>query len=157
MNQRDHQFLQLYQQHRYNDQYRFYENRHKEFGKANTQAIVATIVLMFLTTVTGVVASTSVPFWLKLPCLLLAAIFPVLSTTLAAYGALYAFEQQAKLYQDTIIALSQTQLLSPEMKQGLDETAFIQASSQYIHEVENIFLVEQGQWGQLAKKMRPPT
>ena len=94
--------------------------------------------------------------WLRLVCLLAAAICPVLSTAFAAYNALYAFERQAKLYRDTVNNLLQAHALSPDLKQGLSEDDFIQELGKFVHEAENIFLVEQGQWGQLGRKMKPP-
>ncbi len=157
MGQRDDQaFFKLYQKYRYEDQFKFYKNRRLEFEKARTQAIWASIGLMFLAAVAGSLEPINIP-WLKLTALLLAAICPVLSTAIAAYDALYAFEQQAKLYQDTINVLSQARALAPDpkVKPVLSDEEFAQELSKYVHEVEKIFLVEQGQWGQLAKKMKP--
>ncbi len=155
MNQHDsHQFLKLYRAYRYEDQLNFYQNRRGEFRKAQTQAITLSIGLVFLTAVVGALESVGVP-WLKFVCLLAAAIFPVLSSAIAGYSALYAFEQQAKLYQDTINNLHQARVLVPDVKQGLSDADFAEQLGKYVHEVENIFSLEQGQWGQLAKKMRP--
>ncbi len=149
------QFFQLYNKYRYEDQRKFYDGRRDEFEKAQTQAIWISIGSMFLAAVVGVIEQFNIP-WLKLTCLLLAAIFPVLSTTIAAYSTLYGFEQQAKLYQDTINALLQAHAFSPDLRSGLSKTEFAQALDKYVHEVEQVFLIEQGQWGQLAKKMKRP-
>jgi len=155
MSQRDdRQFLELYHKHRYEHQLDFYKKRQGEFTKAQTQAIVISIGLMFLVFLAGAFESVDVP-WLKLTSLLAAAICPVFSTAFAAYSALYAFEQQAKLYQDTIINLQRARVLLPDVKQGQSEVPFGAQLDKYVQEVENIFLVEQGQWGQLAKKMKP--
>ncbi len=157
MSQRDdRQFQELYHKHRYEHQLDFYKKRQGEFTKAQTQAIVISIGLMFLVFLAGAFESVDVP-WLKLTCLLAAAICPVLSTAVAAYSALYAFEQQAKLYQDTIINLQRARVLLPDVdvKQGQSETALGTQMDKFVDEVENTFLVEQGQWGQLAKKMKP--
>ncbi len=156
MSQRDdQQFHKLYQIYRYEDQFNFYKARRVEFTKAQTQAITISIVLILLAAVAGGLESINVP-WLKLTCLLVAAIFPLLSTALAAYSVLYAFEQQAKLYQDTSNNLLLAQALAPNVKQGLSDDGFTEQLGKYVDEVEKIFLVEQGQWGQLAKKMKPP-
>jgi SMODS and SLOG-associating 2TM effector domain 1 len=160
MSQHDaHQFFTLYQKYRYQHQSDFYYGRHKEFEKARTEAIWLTIILMSLTALSGILASiNSFPSWLKLTFLLLAAIFPVLSTAIAAYNTLYAFEQQAKLYQDTINGLLEAQLSAPDpiLRPGLNEAEFTTLLDKYVHNVEKVFLIEQGQWGQLAKKMKPP-
>ncbi len=156
MNQRDgQQFLKLYQIYRYENQLNFYGSRRREFTKAQTQAITISIGLIFLAALAGALASIDIP-WLKLTCLLAAAICPLLATALAAYNALYAFEQQAKLYQDTINNLLPARAFAPDVKQGLSDAEFAEQLNKYVQEVENIFLVEQGQWGQLAKRMRPP-
>lgn len=155
MSQRDdRQFQELYHRHRYEHQLSFYKKRQGEFTKAQTQAIVISIGLMFLVSLAGAFESVDVS-WLRLTCLLAAAICPVLSTAFAAYSALYAFEQQAKLYQDTIINLERARVLLPDVKQGQSEAAFGTQLDKFVDEVENTFLVEQGQWGQLAKKMKP--
>jgi SMODS and SLOG-associating 2TM effector domain 1 len=155
MNQRDdHQFLQLFQDYRFEHQLNFYRARRIEFTKAQTQAIIISIVLIFLAALAGVLASVSGP-GLKVAYLLVAAISPVLSTAIAGYSVLYAFEQQAKLYQDTINNLLLARSLAPEDKQGLSDTDFTVQLEKYVNEVEKIFLAEQGQWGQLAKSMKP--
>ncbi len=151
----DRQFLNLYQSYRYENQLNFYKSRQREFTSAQTQAITISIGLIFLAAFAGALESIDIP-WLRLTCMLAAAICPVLSTALAAYNALYAFEQQAKLYQDTTHNLLQTRVLAPDIKRGLSDFEFADQLNEYVHEVESIFQAEQGQWGQLAKKMRSP-
>ena len=153
MSQRDDkQFLALYRAYRYEDQLKFYEVRHEDFKTANTQAVTISIVLIFLTALTaGVASSTNIP-WLKLTCLLIAAISPILSGALASYSALYGFEQQAKLYQDTLNNLKKTRVREPQL--DLDNVSDQQVN-EYVQEIENVLLVEQGQWGQLARELKP--
>jgi SMODS and SLOG-associating 2TM effector domain 1 len=153
MSQRDDkQFLALYTTYRYEDQLKFYKVRHEEFEVANTQAVTISIVLIFLTALTAGVASSTNVTWLKLTCLLIAAISPILSSALAGYSALYGFEQQAKLYQDTINNLRKARVREPQL--DLSE-ASAQQVNEYIQEIENVLLVEQGQWGQLARELKP--
>jgi SMODS and SLOG-associating 2TM effector domain 1 len=151
----DRQFLKLYQSYRYEDQLNFYKSRQREFTSAQTQAITISIGLIFLAAIAGALESIDIP-WLRLSCLLAAAICPVLSTALAAYNALYAFEHQAKLYQDTAHNLLQARALIPDLKPGLNDTEYADQLRNFVHEVEDTFLAEQGQWGQLAKNMKPP-
>lgn len=155
MNQRDdHQFLKLFQDYRFEHQLNFYKARRIEFTKAQTQAMILSIVLIFLAAIAGVLASVS-GSGLKVVFLLVAAISPVLSTAIAGYSVLYAFEQQAKLYLDTINNLLLARSLAPDVKQGLSDTDFTIQLEKYVNEVEKIYLAEQGQWGQLAKLMKP--
>jgi SMODS and SLOG-associating 2TM effector domain 1 len=156
MSQRDDkQFLKLYQTYRYEDQLHFYRSRQTEFTTANAEGTAISIGLMFLAAAIGGIASSVTIPWLKLTCLLVAAICPILSTALAGYSVLYGFELQAKLYQDTINNLLKAHAHEPSLKQGLSNADFAQALNDYISEVENTFLVEQGQWGQVARKMKP--
>ncbi|GAC1398065.1 MAG: hypothetical protein NVSMB49_05150 [Ktedonobacteraceae bacterium] len=151
------EFFSLYQRYRYEDQINFYVSRVKEFEQARTQAIWISIILMGLTVLTGSIGSTnSIPVWLKLSCQLAAAIFPILSTAIAAYSSLYGFEQQAKLYQDSIDNLvDASDDLEPTVLAGLDENQFTLRVNKYVKDVERVFHDEQGQWGQLAKKFKP--
>ena len=151
----DKQFLELHQTYRFDVQLNFYEARHEEFSKAHSEAIFASIGLVFLAGVAGIIASIVPNPELKLVFFLFVAILPVLSTALAAYNALYAFEQQAKLYKDTFDSLQEAYALTPALKHGLTADEFSQQVDNYVKEVEHIFQVEQGQWGQLAEQMRP--
>src|SRR5947208_11714446 len=128
MSQRDvHQFFTLYQKYRYEHQSDWYNRRRAEFENARTQAIWFNIILLGLTALAGILAAiSSIPLGLKVTCLLLAAILPVLSTAIAAYNTLYGFEQQAKLYQDTVNGLSDAYIAATDLtiKTGLSETEF---------------------------------
>src|SRR5260370_41360486 len=112
MSQRnDKQFFELYQAERFEDQLGYYRRTREEFNRAKTEAVIGSITLIFLAGAAGIAASSAGIPWLKLLFLLLAAIFPILSTSLAAYSPLYSFEQQAKLYQDTLNQLLRARAL----------------------------------------------
>src|SRR5947209_8791808 len=97
------QFFSLYQEHRYKNQVNWYTSTRTEFDKAHNQALWLNIGLLGITSLASFLSTiSSFPSWLKLTCLLLAAICPVISTGIAAYNTLYGFEQQEKLYKDTI-------------------------------------------------------
>ncbi len=152
------EFFSLYQEHRYENQIGFYTSRVEEFEQAHNQAIVISIILLILTALVGSVgAFTGIPPWSKLACQLAAALFPILSTAIAAYNSLYGFEQQAKLYQDSIDNLIEARdNLEPGLLASLDEGQFTQRVDTYVKDVEKVFHDEQGQWGQLALKFKPP-
>jgi LAS superfamily LD-carboxypeptidase LdcB len=69
---------------------------------------------------------------------MLAAIFPIFFTALAAYSALYSFEQQSKLYQDTINNLLRARALAPISEHHLGEIEFTRQLNDYVREVENL-------------------
>src|SRR5213082_464261 len=104
MIEREKQFLALYQNYRYEDQKQFYDLRSAEFEKAHAQATTLTISLMVLAAIAAALTSLNL-FGLKMLWAVLAVIFPVLSTTIAAYDNLYAFDRQTKLYRDASQAL----------------------------------------------------
>lgn len=158
MSQRDVQaFLPLYRKYRYEDQSTFYTNRRREFEKAHAQATWLSIIFMVLTMLAGGLGSVSgIPAWLKLVCLLSAAIFPVLSTVVAAYNSLYGFEQQAKLYSDTLDKLVDAEnALTTDTLAALDDLQLTNRIDKYVRDVEDAFRIEQGQWGQLAERFKP--
>ena len=155
MSRETEQFLELYKRYRYEDQSKFYLSRQKEFARSQKQAFLISIGLIFLAALAAALEAIPLP-WLRETCLLAAAICPVLSTALAGYNALYAFEQQAKIYQDAFHNLQRARTHFPVMQEDQSEADFAQQVSAYVQEVENILRVEQGQWGQLAKSMRPP-
>ena len=156
MSQRnDQQFFELYQSERFEDQLGYYKRTREEFTKAQTEAVIGSIIMIFLAGAAGIAASSVSIHWLKLLFLLLAAIFPIFSTALAAYSALYGFEQQSKLYQDTINNLLHARALAPVPQQNLPEDEFTRQLNVYVQEVEKTFQREQGQWGQLAERMKP--
>ena len=152
------EFFSLYQKYRFDDQLAFYKSRVEEFEQAHNQAISISIILLVLTALAGVVGSiTSIPPCLKLSSQLAATLFPILSTAIAAYNSLYGFEQQAKLYQDSIDNLINARnTLGPIALASLDDIQYTQHVEKYVEDVEKVFHDEQGQWGQLALKFKPP-
>lgn len=154
---REREFLSFYQQYRYNEQMGWYRGRVAEFKKAQAQAKRGGIALMAIATLASGLASFSPGSLLRPISLVLAAFCLILYTALTAYAALYAFEQQAKLYEDTTYKLAEAHTTSPDVQEGLGEQEFAEQLYRYVSDVENIYHVEQGQWGQLAgEMMRPP-
>ena len=150
----DLQFLELYQNHRYEDQVKFYKKRERSFTQAQKQAIVISTGLMLLTALAGALEAIDIA-WLKLVFMFIAAISPVFYTSFTSYNSLYAFEQQAKLYRETLSKLQYTRVLIPDVTQEASEGEFTNQLNKYIDEVERVLLVEQEQWGELATRMKP--
>lgn len=143
--------FELYARCRHDDQLRFYTRRLRTFERALTQ-------LGFLSAVVLVGASTSaalagngvanVHVWA-----VLAVVLPALATVLSAYGALFGFEQQAKLYGDAARALQRAKRDAPDLGRADDPG---EALRTYVERVEEIFRREQAQWGQFASEQQPP-
>ena len=154
MDNHNEQFLTLYKEHRHEDQAKFYKARNTEFNKARNQAILLAGVLMFLASIAAFLTTNDLiqPKWLLA---VLAAVLPALSTALAAYNSLFAFEQQAKLYQDALYALHKADANAYELQQATDEADYQSKLAAYVTHVEEILRREQGQWGQLISHLKP--
>jgi hypothetical protein len=145
------ELLELYQKHRFEDQLRFYGDRRELFDRAAGQAAAVSAVLLGLTAAVSALAGAATghgQLWAAL-----AAILPALATALAAYGALYAFAQQSKLYADATRALIATQRELPDLAKLPDDAARVTAVGGYVEKVEAVFRKEQGQWGQLTSSI----
>ena len=154
MTEGDQQFLALYRKHRFEDQRAFYDSRRREFETARDQVLWLTAVFMVLTAAVAALASANVG-GLKSLWAVLAVAFPALSTALAAYNALYAFERQAKIYGDAANALLRARADSPDLKPAMDNAAFQEALRAHIGQIEQILRTEQAQWGQLIGEIKP--
>jgi hypothetical protein len=154
MDNRHEQFLNLYQTCRHKDQVGFYQARCMEFERAQRQAITTAGVLMLLTTMTSIFATTGqiLPTWVWAA---LSVFFPALSTALTAYNSLFAFEQQLKLYKDAARALHRAEADAYGLRKSADEADHPGKIEAYINQVEEIFRKEQGQWGQLISEIDP--
>ncbi len=156
MNQRDVQFLELYQESRYNDQVAYYEARKEEFEGARGQAFLLIIGFMFLACIAAIFTSVFISFnniGLGKLCASLAVIFPICATVISAYDTLYAFERHVKLYDDVVISLHRAYADKPELKPGLNEVDYCKTVREYVNEVERILRTEQGQWAQLSNEI----
>ena len=133
--------LAFYDECRLDNQLDFYERRSEEFGAAANQLAVVSAVLLGLTA--GMSALATNGWGLTTTFAILAIALPALSTALVGYGALYAFEQQQKLYRDAVRSLHETRVV------GADEPAA------YVEAIEAIFDNEQAQWGQIIAELKP--
>ena len=93
---------------------------------------------MVLTAAVAALASANVG-GLKSLWSVLAVAFPALSTALATYNALYAFERQTKIYGDAANALLRARADSPDLKPPMDDAAFQRAMAE-----EKMLLVSVG-------------
>ncbi|HLV98997.1 MAG TPA: DUF4231 domain-containing protein [Ktedonobacterales bacterium] len=136
-------FWQLYYRYRYEDQIKFYEDRTKEFKKAQSEATILTIILMTAASVVSLFGSADL-LQFSTGWAVLAVFFPVLATALATYQSVYAFERQAKLYEDASGVLNSVQM--PPTPGGSPDVSI----QDYVEQIEYVFKMEQGQWGQLV-------
>jgi hypothetical protein len=154
--ERDRQFLAVYERSRAQDQLGWYEGRLAEFTRARTQAVTLTGLLLILATTTSALAAAG-SGGARTTWAVLATVFPALSTALAAWVSLHDFQQVSKLYRDAIEALMRLRLDPPQAEPG--DAADASAIAAYVEGVEGVLRREQAQWGQLPSEARrsPPT
>jgi hypothetical protein len=142
---REEQFLELYRQARVDNQLDYYEGTAKRFERAHNQLLLLSSVVFGVTGAVALVAGLDVPG--KAVWAVIAAVLPAVTTVIAAYQGLFAFERVAKLYRDAARKLRRIQ---PPPVTGTTEAS--PAFAAYVAEVEGIFEREQGQWGQLVSE-----
>jgi hypothetical protein len=150
MTQRAGEFLEIYRVGRIEDQTGYYERRARELGAAHRQLLLFSSILFGVAALCGLLAG--LPISGKLGFAIAAAIIPPLTTALAAYEGLYAFERNAKLYRDAARNLSLVRVPSPATVTG-------ESVAELVASIEAIFAREQGQWGQLVAESsggKPP-
>jgi type IV secretory pathway VirB6-like protein len=83
-----------------------------------------------------------------------ATILPATSTALAAYIALYAFEQQAKIYGDAARAVHAASRPTPDPNAPREARAPAEDIAELVRRVEGVLRQEQAQWGQLTSQIQ---
>jgi hypothetical protein len=147
----DARLLELYRQCRVADQLKYYDERGIEFNAAVSQLGILSAIVLALGSTAAALAGAAVdgtPVWA-----VLAAVFPAIATALAAFGSLYAYEQQAKIYSDAAKALRRLDRAAPDLAAERDRAA---AVHEFITTAEDVLRREQGQWGQLVTELHPP-
>ena len=154
MSDRASQALGLYRSHRLEEQLSWYDGRRREFTAASRQLGSLSALVLALGAGVSVLAGVSEAG--KSVWAVLAAVLPAIATTLAAYGALYAFERQAKIYADARRSLHALGRAAPDLPPDGGEAAV----AAYVDSVEDVLRREQGQWGQLLAELplaKPPS
>ncbi len=154
MSQRDQQFLQLYHTYRHEEQIDYYEKREKEFEEAQNEFVNISTVLMIVAAMMSILSSIDSSDF-KIWWAVLAVVFPTLSAALSTYNNLYAFERQAKIYQDAVHRLWKSRRKFRVIQRLKQESEYHQAMVDYVNEVEKVFLEERGQWGLLVDDIKP--
>src|SRR5215207_798514 len=145
------EFLEFYEKHRRESQLTFYRNRLDTYERAHRQAVTLTSLVLFLSSVVSILSAADVQASLgrgiHLHWSVWAAVLPAAATAIAAFSAIYAFQEHAKLYRDADHALTAVRADAPDACEGCPSLPEVSAA-EYVRKVEAIFLREQGQWGQ---------
>jgi hypothetical protein len=143
VSERARQFVEVYRAARVENQRDYYARRAKESEAAHRQLLLVSSLVFGVAGGVGLLSGLDIPG--KLVWAILAAILPAITTALAAYQGLYAFERIAKLYGDAARNLRLVE--TPNLSDPAEAPAAVAA---YVTQVEAIFKRERGQWGQLA-------
>jgi hypothetical protein len=147
MTERTAQFRELYHELRITDQLRYYRDRRDEYGIAHHEAILTRNVLLVLSASAGLVGQvtngTARAGWS-----VAAAVLAALAGAVTAYEGLIGFPQLQKLYNDVALNLAEAEIDWNAPPKGSDVNSDIER-------VEQIFRVENGQWGQLTVEGTP--
>ena len=152
MSERSRELLIFYGRHRIADQLGFYGSRQEQFERASGQALAVSAMLFGFSAAAGALAGTAVGWgraWAAL-----ATILPAISTALAAYVALYAFEQQSKIYGDAIRAVQAASRPVPDPEAAEGGRSPEENIADFVRRVESALRQEQAQWGQLTSQIQ---
>ena len=152
MTERDDEMLVYYRRHRIEDQLDFYRNRGDEFDRATGQAMAIAATLLGFAAAASALAGTDVAgfqLWAAL-----ATILPAMSSALAAYSALHAFEQQSKIYADAVRAVHAAARPVSDPDAPEREAPALVDVAELVRRVETALRQEHAQWGQLTTQVQ---
>ncbi len=142
----------FYGKHRIEDQLNFYTQRRELFNCATGQGLAVSAVLLGFASAVSALAGATLGWgqvWSAL-----AAVLPAISTALAAYIALYTFEQQSKIYGDAVRAVQAASRPVPGSGALQDGGSTDENVTELVRRVEGVMRQEQGQWGQLTSQIQ---
>ena len=152
MSERNREFLRFYEKHRIKDQLGFYTRRLEQFDRATGQGLFLSATILGFASGAGALAGTTLGWangWAAV-----AAILSAGSTALAAYTALYAFEQQSKIYSDAVRAVRAAARPMPDPDVAPDGRLPEQVVAELAKRVEQALRQEQSQWGQITSQIQ---
>lgn len=152
MSERGLELLRFYRRHRIDDQLRFYTSRREQFELANGQALAVSATLLGFASAASALSGTGLgwaPVWSAL-----ATILPATSSALIAYSALYAFEQQSKIYGDAVRSVHAASRFPSQVDVSEDAPSSDENISELVGRVEGVLQQEQSQWGQLTSQVQ---
>jgi hypothetical protein len=144
--------LRFYERNRIEDQLNFYTSRKDQFDQAIGQGLAVSAMLLGFASAAGALAGTALAWaqgWSAV-----AAILSAVSTALAAYISLYAFEQQSKIYADAARAVRAASRPMPDPDAAPGGRLPEEGVRELVRRVESALRQEQAQWGQLTSQIQ---
>jgi SMODS and SLOG-associating 2TM effector domain 1 len=146
------ELLGYYRKYRIEDQLDFYTSRKDLFDRATGQGLAVSATLLGFASAVSALAGTTVG-WTEVWSAA-SAILPAISTVLAAYLALYSFDQQSKLYRDAVRAVHAAARPVPNPDVHEAGRPPEENIADFVKKVEGAFLLENAQWGQLTSQIQ---
>lgn len=137
---------EVYQQQRIEFQDEYYRRRIAEFTFNSDRMLWISAALMGFSTV---ISSYSVVS--KHPVFaFITALLPAFATAVAAFRALYQWQRQATIYEDSWLALQQARLAMPD-EDFLKPGDYAQHFPELVLQTETVLRSEASQWGQMEQ------
>ena len=138
----------IYLDQRLDNQVRFYLRRIAEFQYNSNVILSFSALIMGVSTAMSIYAlSATEPL-----AMFITAILPALATALASFRAVYQWERQRSLYEDTIIELRRARLALPDTDH-IQLADYADAFPLLLRQAEDVLRGEASQWGQLRAMM----
>src|SRR5271157_2127752 len=126
MSERNRELLRFYEEKRIKDQLGFYTGRLEQFDRATGQGLFISATILGFASAAG---------------------------AMAAYIALYAFDQQSKIYGDVVRAVRAVSRPTPDPDVAPDGGNPDAKVADLVNRVEQALRQEQSQWGQLTSQI----
>ncbi len=141
---------ELYLQQRYNYQDKYYARRSAEYTQNTNFMLRLTALVMGISAmISALSASTDNAIYAFLTALL-----PAFAGMVSAFQSLYQWQRQAKLYEETRLALREALLVLPDADFPHPESPSKQFT-RLVQAVETVLRNEAQQWGQLINVQGP--
>jgi hypothetical protein len=152
VSERSRELLRFYRARRIDDQLRFYSSRRELFERANGQALAVAATLLGFASAASALAGADVGWTATWSAL--ATILPATSSALTAYSAVYAFDQQSKIYGDAVRSVHAASRPSSQLDVAGGSPSSDENIAELVRRVEGVLRQEQGQWGQLTSQVQ---
>jgi len=137
--------LRMYLSRRLDYQIEFYQSRIREYDDNSDLMFRLGALVMSLSSLFAALSLQGDDAFLRL----MTAILPAFAALLASFQQLYQWERQAGIYRDTVLGLSEAQLVIPD-KDMWKRTTAIELYGDLVKRAETVFKEEVSQWGQVA-------
>jgi hypothetical protein len=139
----------IYQHQRLENQKVYYRSRIEEFRLNSGCMLYSSALLMGLSTTISLLSiSSDDAFWM-----LITAILPAIAAALAAFRAVYQWERQMSLYEDSLLELRR----AGNIIVGVQPEDYEKVLPSLVRRSESVFQNEAGQWGQIKGVMPADT